>query len=290
MTSPGTGGMDASGALSRSADIASSYSSQTSPPASRRPARSSGPSPGATHHEKGRPTESKCATTPRSAVSTSRVASLAPSTTLKVSVSRPESTQVRCSDSRIVAPATPREGDVAWTRKLSVAALAMSRDRVTAWPPPLLLERDLAGLELAQNLAQRVDQLVALHARLLERDVDLERPVLRLEDEGERLRLRLPRALDLLLLAKIVARRSAHDLRERLFHLALVVEARDLEKHGARVDVGAPTFLAQPLRNLEQRHRLGDRDARLSDRRRDLLLRVAVRVGERRVAHRLPEG
>src|SRR5262245_4547653 len=121
-------------------------------------------------------------------------------------------------------------------------------------PTTLLLERELARLQLPENLAKRVDQLVALNPRLLERDVDLERSVLRLEDERERLRFRLARTLALLLLTEIIARRSADDLRDRLFHLALVAEASDLEEHRARINVGAPTFLAQSLRDLEQRH------------------------------------
>src|SRR5262249_13522415 len=198
-------------------------------------------------------------------------------------------TQVRARDSRRVAPAIPRDGNVAWTRKLTRARATTSDTETGTANSPLLLQRDLARLELPENLLEGVDQLVALHARLLEEDVDLERSVLRLEDKGEGLRLRLPRRADFLLLAQIVARRTGDDLRDRFLHLVLVAESRDLEEHRARIDVGAPTFVAQLLRNLKQRERLGDRDARLPDRRRDLLLCVAVRLGERRIAHRLLE-
>src|SRR5262249_25578188 len=77
----------------------------------------------------------------------------------------------------------------------SRSPLRRSRGIAPRPEPPLLLEPDLARLELAQDLTERVDQLVTLHTRLVERDVDLERSVLRLEDERERLCLRLARAL-----------------------------------------------------------------------------------------------
>src|SRR5262245_21327839 len=153
----------------------------------------------------------------------------------------------------------------------------------------LALEGELARFELLEDLAQRVDQLFAIDPGLRERDVELERSVLRAVDEVKLLRLSFSGGRALLLIAKVVARGSrAHEL-DRGFHLPPVAELGDLEEHRPRVDVGAPTFLAQVFGDVEERHRLRDRHARLSDGRRDLLLCVSVLIGERRVPRGLLE-
>ena len=77
---------------------------------------------------------------------------------------------------------------------------------------------------------------------------------------------------------------------DRGAHSRFVAEARDLEEHRSRFDVGAPTFGSKLVRDLEKRQRLRHRDARLSDGVGDLLLRVRVLGLERGVAFGLLEG
>src|SRR6266498_3279561 len=152
-----------------------------------------------------------------------------------------------------------------------------------------LRQLDVSRLELFDDLAKSFYELAFVDAGLLEREVQFERPALWPEDEGE-----TPGTLRvgafLLGGAQVFAGRARGHLADRLAHQGRVLQPPDLQEDRASADVGAPTFLPDVLGDVQQRHRLGDGDARFSYRVGDLLLRVAVTVGETRVALRFFEG
>src|SRR6476661_225714 len=159
-----------------------------------------------------------------------------------------------------------------------------------AWANALSLrELDLPGLELLDDVLQGVNELGLLDPRFRERKGELVRSALRLVDERETARPSGVRLLFLLPGAEVVPGRTGRGALDRVPHLLRVLESGDLQEHRLRVDVGAPTFVPQLLRDVEERHRLGHRDPGLPDRVGDLLLGVAVALGETREAFGLLE-
>src|SRR5262249_35370743 len=113
----------------------------------------------------------------------------------------------------------------------------------------LLSHFDLTAFELADHLLEGIDELALFDAGLSEGEVQAEGAAPRLVDEGELSRAPVRARF---LAAKVVSGGTVCDRPDRFLHFVGVLQAGDLQKHAARVDVGAPTFLPQPLGDFEK--------------------------------------
>jgi hypothetical protein len=140
--------------------------------------------------------------------------------------------------------------------------------------------------EVAEDLLQRADQILLVDLALPERQRQAVAPVRCLEAEHVR---PPPAALGLVAaapeaLAQVVAVEAAPgDLLQQLDHLRFAPGLEDLEEQRLGRDGEGLDRVADARRDLQERQALRDHRPRPGHRRGDLLVRVAVRLGQQAV-------